>query len=83
MGLFTRRQRLPTELLPCPFCGHRPQLRESFGRLAAGCQTKGCIQPDTWLTCHTTSLETLAQVWNRRPPNAPAEQEEIACASAE
>ena len=67
------RKREPTELKPCPFCGGRAHLRETFGKLAAGCHTKGCIQPDTWLVCQSTSLEDVARLWNRRPtrPEAP------------
>jgi hypothetical protein len=28
------RKREPTELKPCPFCGGRAHLRETFGKLA-------------------------------------------------
>lgn len=62
------RKRLPSELLPCPFCGNAPSVREIFGKLSVDCYTKGCINPSTWLSCQTTSLEMVAQIWNRRPP---------------
>ncbi len=67
MSIFRRKREL-TELLPCPFCGKRPLLRETFGKLVVGCMTKGCIAPDTWLRCQTTNLAELAAIWNRRPP---------------
>lgn len=62
------RKREPTELLPCPFCGNRPRVRESFGRLAISCEAAGCIRPCTWLSGpETTDLAKLAPMWNRRP----------------
>lgn len=62
-----------TELLPCPFCGMRPSVHETFGKLVASCLTAECVQPSTWLVCRTTRLEDIAAVWNRRSkPPAPA-----------
>lgn len=57
----------PTELLGCPFCGNRPVLRETFGKLVVHCATKGCIGPDSYLRLDTTDLREVAAMWNRRP----------------
>lgn len=62
------RKPVSTELLPCPFCGGRAVLSETFGKLVASCNADGCIKPSTWLSSpDTTDLRDVARVWNARP----------------
>lgn len=53
---------------PCPFCGSKTQVRETFGRLIAGCENSKCnIKPDTWLTAgEVYDVRKLAKHWNQR-----------------
>lgn len=52
---------------PCPFCGSRIEVRETFGRLVAGCENKRCqMRPDTWLTAgEIYDVRELAKFWNK------------------
>jgi hypothetical protein len=58
-----------TDLLrPCPFCGARAEVWETFGRLVAGCRNQKCnLKPDTWLTAgEVYDVRSLAKHWNQR-----------------
>lgn len=52
---------------PCPFCQSPTRVRETFGRLVAGCMNTECkIQPDTWLNQHVFyDVRKLAKFWNK------------------
>lgn len=56
------------QLKPCPFCGSRPLLSDTFGKLSASCVNRRCgVQPTTWLTVkETTDLRVVARAWNTR-----------------
>lgn len=56
------------ELKPCPFCGAKPLLSSSFGKLSASCVNRRCtVQPSTWLRVRdTTDLRVVAGAWNMR-----------------
>jgi Restriction alleviation protein Lar len=64
------------ELKPCPFCGSRAELRETFGKLFAGCSNDKCaIRPDTWLRTQTTDLRVVAKAWNARAVDVDSERD--------
>lgn len=56
------------ELLPCPFCGGKATVWESWmriGHLGVACQNKKCVtQPDTG-NQFTNKSDAIA-AWNRR-----------------
>lgn len=51
---------------PCPFCGHAVGVRETFGKLVAGCENSKCkMKPDTWLHAGDIyDVRELARFWN-------------------
>lgn len=58
---------------PCPFCKSRIHVRETFGRLVAGCNNEDCsIRPDTWLSgIEIYDVRKLAKFWNRSIKDQP------------
>ena len=55
------------ELKPCPFCGHLPRIRYTFGKPVIECEKAECgRRPSTWVHSNTNDFNRLVKIWNIR-----------------